>query len=70
MHRKPMEPVVMVAAALLVVQVEVLDLIAPLGVQAYLARVAVAGQVEIMLVALVALATLKYGSTRNESGKN
>lgn len=64
------EPAVTAAADSGVVQVEALDLIVPLAAQAYMARVAVAAQEAITLVALVALVTLKFGSILNESSKN
>jgi hypothetical protein len=64
------EPAVTAAADSGVVQVEALDLTVVLVAQAYMARVAVAGPVEIILVALAAMVILKFGSIRNESSKN
>ena len=64
------EPAVTAAADSGVVQVEALDLTVVLVAQAYMARVAVAAQEAITLVALVVLGTLKFGSILNESSKN
>jgi phage gp46-like protein len=71
MRHKQMAQVVLVAAAYLVAEVGVQDLIAQQGVLAYLAVVAGAVQVVMLVLAVLAvLAILKYGSIHNESRKS